>query len=336
MDVKPLGSTGLRTSEIALGCTSFGDPEWRDIGWILGEEESRALIERAVELGINYFDTANRYSFGASERILGDVIAEYDRERFVIGTKVFTQMDPDNPNSGGLSRKAIEQEVEHSLDRLGMDTVDIYQIHRWDDRTPIETTLRTLDDLVRRGQVREVGATTLWARQLFAALRTSERLGLERFGVMQSLYNLAYREGERELFPFCASEGVAVTPWSPLAGGFLARPHEELEATARGERMSDLEASRLDRFLAAGGETINERVEELATDHGISMAQLSLAWLLHKDWVDVPIVGATKVKHLEEAVEATEVSLSRSDLRYLEEPYRPVEPIEGPEDPDPR
>ena len=336
MDARPLGSTGMKTSEIALGCTSFGDPNWRDIGWILDEEESTEIIEHAIDLGINYFDTANRYSFGESERILGNALEGYDREQFVIGTKVFTQMDPDNPNSGGLSRKAIEQEVEHSLERLGVDTIDIYQIHRWDYETPIDLTLRTLTDVVRRGQARHVGASTMYAHQLFEAVRTSERAGYEPFTVMQNLYNLAYREEEREVLPFCQREGIAVTPWSPLASGLLARPFEQLEATERGERMSEFEQGRLNRYLSAGGEEINRRVQEIAADKGVSMAQIALAWQLHKEWVDVPIVGATKKEHLEEAVEATEIDLSDSDIEYLEEPYEPVRLINRREHPDPR
>jgi len=336
MDTQPLGSTGMKTSEIALGCTSFGDPDWRDIGWILDEEESTEIIEHAIDLGVNYFDTANRYSFGESERILGNVLSEHDREQFVVGTKVFTQMDPDNPNSGGLSRKAIEGEIEHSLGRLGMETIDIYQIHRWDYQTPIDITLSTLTDVVHRGQARHVGASTMWAHQLFDAIRTSEQDGYESFAVMQNLYNLVYREEEREMLPFCQREGMAVTPWSPLAGGLLARPFEDLEATERGERMSELERGRLQRYLNAGGEEINRRVQELAEEKGVSMAQIALAWQLHKEWVDVPIVGATKKEHLEDAVEATEIDLRESDIEYLEEPYEPVRTINRREHPNPR
>jgi aryl-alcohol dehydrogenase-like predicted oxidoreductase len=326
----------MKTSEIALGCVSFGDPNWRDIGWILDEKESAEVIEHAIDRGINYFDTANRYSFGESERVLGNALSGYDREKFVIATKAFTQMNADNPNSGGLSRKSIEQEVEHSLDRLGIDTIDIYQIHRWDYETPIDVTLATLTDLVRRGTVRSVGASSMWTHQFFEAIRASERNGYDSFAVMQNLYNLVYREEEREMLPFCRNEKVAVTPWSPLASGFLARPMDELEATSRGETLAEYEGGRIQRFLDAGGAEINERVAELAAEKGVSMAQISLAWLLGKEWVDVPIVGATKPEHVDDAVEATEIDLGASEMEFLEEPYEPVPTINRREHPDPR
>ncbi|NHX35582.1 MULTISPECIES: aldo/keto reductase [Halolamina] len=320
MEYTTLGDTGIEVSRIALGCMSFGDPDWRD--WVLGEEAGRELIDRAVELGINFFDTANMYSEGESERILGDALAEYDRDEMVVATKGYFQMREGDPNSGGLSRKAIEQELDASLDRLGMDTVDLYQTHRWDDDTPIETTMRALDDAVRRGKTRHVGASSMWAHQFADALHTSDREGLERYATMQNHYNLLYREEEREMLPLCERENVGVIPWSPLARGFLARPHEELEATTRGRSESD--AAR-HPYLENGGREVNERVEELAAEKDLQMAQIALAWLLHKDAVDAPIVGTTSVEHLEDAVEALSVSLSSSEIEYLEEPYRPVE-----------
>ena len=334
MDDIVLGSTGLHVSPIGLGTVSFGDPAASGIDWLLDEEEASEIIDRAIDLGINFFDTANRYSMGESERILGNALSGYDREKFVVGTKLFTQMDPENRNSGGLSRKAIEQEIEHSLDRLGMDTVDICLLHRWDYNTPIEETLSTMTDLVRRQQVRYLGGSTMHAYQFIDSIRASERTGLETLSVMQNLYNLVYREEEREMLPFCLKEGVAVTPWSPLASGFLARPYEELEATERGEQMDRYESEVLARYEQ--GVEINERVQELAAEEGASMAQISLAWLLHKDWVDAPIVGATKVEHLEDAVEATELDLADSDVEWLEDPYEPVEPLDPEEDQDPR
>ncbi|OTF00197.1 aldo/keto reductase [Halorubrum sp. SD683] len=319
MEYTTLGSTGTTVSKICLGCMSFGDPDWRE--WVLDEEAGRELVDRAVELGVNFFDTANMYSNGASERVLGDALGEYDREEFVVATKGYFQMDESNPNSGGLSRKAIEQELSNSLDRLGMETVDLYQIHRWDDDTPIEETLAALDDAVRRGDVRHVGASSMWAHQFAEALHASDREGYERFATMQNHYNLAYREEEREMLPLCEKEGIGVMPWSPLARGYLTRPHEEVDATLRGETEEHLYAH---PYREGGGRAVNERVEELAAEEGVKMAQIALAWLFHKEWVDTPLVGTTSVEHLEDAVEALDVNLSDSDVEWLEEPYEPV------------
>ena len=319
MEYTTLGDTGMEVSRIALGCMSFGTSDWRD--WVLDEEESRPIIERAMELGINFFDTANMYSVGESERILGDVLEDADRDRFVVATKAFFQMDPNDPNSGGLSRKAIEQELQNSLDRLGVDTIDLYQIHRWDYNTPIEETLRALDDAVRRGQVRYIGASSMWAHQFADALHTSDHLDLERFVTMQNHYNLVYREEEREMLPLCDRENVGVIPWSPLARGYLTRPHVDFESTTRGE--TD-DYAHEHPYAEGGGQEINERVQELADQKDLTMAQISLAWLLHKDWVDAPIVGTTSVEHLEDAVEAVDVDLTDSEIEYLEEPYEPV------------
>jgi len=316
MQYTTLGDTGTTVSELALGCMSFGSEH----EWMLDEEEGRELVERAIELGITFFDTANVYSNGESEEILGDVLAEYDRDRFVVATKVYGEMDASNPNSGGLSRKAIEQELSNSLDRLGMDTVDLYQIHRWDYDTPIEETLAALDDAVRRGQVRYVGASSMWAHQFAEALRVSEREGYERFVTMQNLYNLAYREEEREMVPLCEREGVGMIPWSPVGAGYLARPFEQDDATARGEHETALGRP----YREGGGEEINRRVQELAEEKGVKMAQIGLAWLFEDDRVDAPIVGTTSVEHLEDAVEALSIDLSDSDIEYLEAPYEPV------------
>jgi len=319
MEYTTLGSTGMEVSRICLGCMSFGTSDWRE--WVLDEDESRPIVERAIELGINFFDTANMYSTGESERVLGNVLADYDRDEFVVATKGYFQMRDDDPNSGGLSRKAIEQELDASLERLGMDTVDLYQTHRWDDDVPIETTMRALDDAVRRGKTRYVGTSSMWAHQFAEALHTSDDLGLERFQTMQNHYNLLYREEEREMLPLCQKRDVGVIPWSPLARGYLTRPHEEREATARGK--SD-EYAREHPYLEGGGREINERVQELAAEKDLTMAQVALAWLLHKEWVDAPIVGTTSVEHLEEAVAAVEVDLTDSEIEYLEEPYEPV------------
>jgi len=322
MEYTTLGTTGMEVSRICLGCMSFGTSEWRD--WVLGEAESERIIDRAIDLGINFYDTANLYSKGESERIVGNALEGY-REEMVVATKGYFRMDDDNPNSGGLSRKAIEQELANSLERLGTDTVDLYQIHRLDDDTPIETTMRALDDTVRRGQVRHLGASSMWTHQFADALHTSDRLGLERFETMQNHYNLLYREEEREMLPYCLKEDVAVIPWSPLARGYLTRPHEEFDTTTRGE--TD-EYARDHPYLEGNGREVNERVEELAGEKDASMAQIALSWLLHREWVDAPIVGTTSVEHLEDAVEAVDISLSESDREWLEAPYEPV-PVSG-------
>ncbi|SFS77931.1 aldo/keto reductase [Halostagnicola kamekurae] len=319
MEYTTLGETGTEVSRLCLGCMSFGSSDWRE--WVLEDEQSHEIIERAIDLGINFFDTANMYSNGESERVLGDALEGYDRDAQVVATKVYHPMREDDPNSGGLSRKTIEQELEASLERLGMDTIDLYQIHRWDDETPIEQTMRTLDDAVRRGQVRYLGASSMWAHQFAEALHASDRLGLERFATMQNHYNLVYREEEREMLPLCDKENVGVLPWSPLARGYLTRPHEDVDATTRGETEEHLYEH---PYRDGGGPTINERVQELADEKDASMAQIALAWELHKDWVDAPIVGTTSVEHLEQAVEALDISLSESDIEWLEEPYEPV------------
>lgn len=316
MEYTTLGDTGTTVSRLCLGCMSFGSGH----DWMLDREEGEELVERALDLGINFFDTANVYSAGESESILGDVLNEYGRDEVVVATKVRFPGATEHKNASGLSRKTIEQELDASLDRLGMDTVDLYQIHRWDYDTPIEQTLRALDDAVRRGKVRHIGASSMWAHQFAEALSTSDRLGLERFQTMQNLYNLAYREEEREMLPLCAKENVGVMPWSPLGAGYLTRPHEQFDATTRGEHEEDVGRP----YKEGGGVEVNERVQELADEKGYSMAQVSMAWLLHKDVVTTPILGTSSVEHLESAVEAFDIDLSDSEMEYLEEPYQPV------------
>ena len=312
----------MSVSQICLGTMNFGrDRE----GWKLDEDDSRQIIERAIDLGINFIDTANVYRDGESEAVLGDVISEYDRDSLVIATKVYGSMDEDDPNAQGLSRKAIEQELAASLERLGMETVDLYQIHRWDDETPIEETLRTLDDTVRRNQVRYIGGSSMWAYQFAEALHTSDQIGLERFVSMQNHYNPVYREEEREMLPLCEEEGIGVIPWSPLARGYLTRPHDEFDSTARGSEEADSRKDRHAVYRAGGGEEINRRIEELAEDHGVTMAQLTIAWHLHTGHVTAPIIGVSSIDHLEDAVEAVDISLTESDREYIEEPYEPVE-----------
>ncbi|SDF78224.1 aldo/keto reductase [Halorientalis regularis] len=322
MEYTTLGSTGMEVSRLCLGCMSFGDPDWRE--WVLEDDAAHEIIDRAIDLGINFFDTANMYSMGESERVLGDAL-EGRREENVVATKVFFQMDEDDPNSGGLSRKTVEQELDASLDRLGMDTVDLYQIHRWDYDTPIEETLRALDDAVRRGKTRYVGGSSMWVHQFADALHTSDRLGLDRFATMQNHYNLVYREEEREMLPYCEKEGIGVIPWSPMARGYLTRPHEDVDATARGESEEYLYEH---PYMEGGGPEINRRVQELADEYDATMAQIALAWVLSKDVVDAPIIGTTSIEHLEQAVEALDIDLAESDVAWLEEPYEPV-PVSG-------
>ncbi len=318
MEYTTLGSTGMEVSKICLGCMSFGSSDWRE--WVLDEKAGLELVDRAIELGINFFDTANMYSRGESERILGKAL-EGRREQAVVGSKVYFQMDENDPNSGGLSRKAIEQELDASLDRLGMDTLDLLQIHRYDGDTPPETTLRALDDAVRRGKTRYIGASSMWAHQFADMLHTSDRLGLDRFVTMQNHYNLVYREEEREMLPLCAAEDIGVIPWSPLARGYLTRPDAEIDATTRGETEEHMYRH---PYREGGGTEINARVAELAEEKGVKMAQIALAWVLSKDVVTAPIVGTTSIEHLEDAVEALDIDLRSSDIEYLEEPYEPV------------
>jgi aryl-alcohol dehydrogenase-like predicted oxidoreductase len=317
MEYTKLGDTGLNVSRLWLGCMGFGSE--RD--WMVDAESATAIIDRAVELGITCFDTANVYSRGESEQILGDALAEHDRDRCVVATKVYDVMDPTNPNSGGLSRKAIEQAVGASKRRLGVDTIDLYQLHRWDDETPVAETVRTLDDLLRRGDVRYLGASEMWGFQFAELCHTADRLDTDGFAAMQTHYNLVHREPEREMLRLCDHRGVGVLPWAPLARGYLARPHAKKHTTPRGENLTD---GRQDVYEARGGESITDRIAELADEKDISMAQLALAWLFHQPAVDAPVLGVTSVEQLEDAVEATRVSLSRDDRQYLEAPYQPV------------
>lgn len=298
---------------------ALGSSDWRD--WVLEAEESKEIIERAVDVGINFFDTANLYSFGESERVLGEALEGY-KEESVVATKAYFRMDQENRNSGGLSRKGIEQELDASLERLGMDTIDLYQIHCWDHRTPIEETLRALDDAVRRGKIRYIGGAGLRAYQLAKAIYTSRLLNLNEFVSIQNHYNLVYREEEREMLPFCRGEGIGTVPLSPLARGYLSRPHDQVEATLRGKTDDIIYEA---PYMEYCGEEINNRVRNLAREKGVSMAQIGLAWLLHKDDVDAPAVGVTKVEHVDQAVEALSIRLTNSDIEYLEEPYRPVD-----------
>ncbi len=317
MEYTSLGSTGMSVSKIALGCMSFGSGE----PWMLDGDDAHELIERAIDLGVNFFDTANVYSNGESEKLLGDVLGEYDRDEQVVATKVRFSYGDSHPNADGLSRKTIEQELQHSLDRLGMETIDLYQTHRVDPETPIETTLRAMDELLSRGKIRHIGTSSMWAHQLAERLQTAERLDLPRFETMQNHYHPAYREDERDLLPITDRENMGVIPWGPLGQGFLARPFDQLEATERGDPENYHNPT--PEYAEGGGKEINERIQELAAENGVTMAQIALAWQFENEYVTAPIVGTTSIQHLEEAVEALEIDLTDSEMAYLEAPYEP-------------
>lgn len=323
MQYVKLGRTGLDVSRICLGCMSFGVPDAGTHEWTLDEEQSRPFIRQAIEHGINFFDTANVYSAGTSEEIVGRALQEYaDRDEVVIASKVHGTMRR-GPNGSGLSRKAIIAECEASLRRLGTDHIDLYQIHRWDPRTPIEETLEALHDLVRSGKVRYIGASSIWAWQLSKALYTSELRGWTKFVSMQDHYNLLNREEEREMLPLCQDQGIGVIPWSPLARGRLTRDWDEETDRSRtdlfGATLYDTSSS--DREIVA-------QVAAVAEARGISRAQVALAWVLQQPAVTAPIVGATKAHHLDDAVAALDVTLTAEELQSLEAPYAP-HPVAG-------
>jgi aryl-alcohol dehydrogenase (NADP+) len=318
METTNLGRTGLKVSRICLGCMSYGTPKWRE--WVLPEEASRPFIQRALELGINYFDTADMYSLGASEEVLGRALRDFTkREEVVIATKVYFPMS-DRPGDRGLSRKRIMASIDASLRRLGTDYVDLYQIHRWDAETPIEETLSVLNDLVRVGKVRYLGASSMYAWQFSRALYLADRHGWERFVSMQNHYNLVYREEEREMLPLCRAEGVGVVPWSPLARGLLSGSRKRGGEAETTRARSDAYAQMYDR---PEDFDVAERVVEVAGRHGVPPARIALAWLLAQPGVTAPIVGATKMQHLEDAVASLDVRLTDEDRKALEEPYRP-------------
>jgi 1-deoxyxylulose-5-phosphate synthase len=319
MEYARLGSTGLKVSRLCLGCMTYGSKKWRE--WALEDAESRPFFRRALELGINFFDTADMYSDGASEEITGRALKEYaQRDKVVIATKVFNPMG-DDPNQRGLSRKHIHHAIDDSLRRLGTDYVDLYQIHRFDYDTPIEETLRALDDVVRAGKALYIGASSMYAYQFTKMLKTSDELGLARFVSMQNHYNLVYREEEREMLPVCREEGIGVIPWSPLARGFLAGNRR---AQGRGDTLrakTDEYAQEL--YFQAADFTVVDRVTEIAQRRGIPNAQVALAWVLAQPGITAPIIGASKMQHLDDALAALSVKLDESDLKALGEPYQP-------------
>src|SRR5438876_4456550 len=321
MEYVRLGRTGLTVSRLCLGTMTYGTPEWRP--WVLDEVTSRPFISRALDLGINFFDTADMYSRGMSEEVLGRALNGLTRRaQVVIATKVFYPVSQ-GPNSDGLSRKHLLHAIDDSLTRLGTDYVDLYQIHRFDPDTPIEETLETLHDIVKAGKARYIGASSMFAWQFMKMLATSDAHGWTRFVSMQNHYNLIYREEEREMLPLCRDEDIAVVPWSPLARGFLSGNRQ------RGERTADTTRSNTDQYsrelyYSDVDFTIAERVVQLARARGVKPAQVALAWLLARPGVTAPIVGASKLSHLDDAVGALQVLLTGEEIACLEEPYQPL------------
>ena len=320
MEYVNLGPTGLKVSRLCLGAMTYGSKQWRP--WVLEEEEARPFIRKALELGINYFDTADMYSVGKSEEILGRALKEFGsgRDRVIVATKVYNAMS-DDPNDKGLSRKHIMHSIDNSLRRLDTDYVDLYQIHRFDSATPVEETLGALDDIIRAGKALYIGASAMYGWQFMKMLATSDRLGLARFVTMQNYYNLIYREEEREMLPLCRAEGIAVTPFSPLARGFVVgnRRKEDYGETVRAktDEFSRKQYYRPEDFA------IVDRVTELAKKRDLNNAQVALAWVLHQPGITAPIIGASKPGHLEDAMKALTVKLDEGELKFLSELYKP-------------
>jgi 1-deoxyxylulose-5-phosphate synthase len=314
-----LGRTGLKVSRICLGAMTYGDPAWRP--WILPEEAGRPIIRCALEAGINFFDTADMYSRGVSEEVLGRALRDFSaRDRVVIATKAFYPTG-DDPNARGLSRKHLLSAIDDSLRRLGTDYVDLYQIHRWDPDTPIEETLQALHDIVRAGKARYIGASSMYAWQFAKALYLADRHGWTRFVSMQNHYNLVYREEEREMLPLCREEGVGVIPWSPLARGFLAGNRRRADRGETVRAKTDTFAHGL--YYADADFEVAERTAAVARERGVPPAQIALAWVLRQPGVTSPIVGASTMDHLDQAVAALGISLSHEEAHRLEEPYTP-------------
>jgi len=320
MDYVNLGRTGLKVSRLCLGAMSYGTSQWRP--WVLDEAEARPFIRRALELGFNFFDTADMYSVGKSEEVLGRALKDYGpgRDRMVVATKVYMPMS-DDPNHKGLSRKHIMHSIDESLRRLGTDYIDLYQIHRYDSQTPVEETLRALDDVVRAGKALYLGASSMWAWQLARLLYTADRMGIARFVTMQNYYNVVYREEEREMLPLCRTEAIGVIPFSPLARGFVAgnRRKEDLGETVRAK--TD-EFSRWQYYHEADF-AIVDSVTAIARQRGVNNAQVALAWVLQQPGITAPIIGATKLQYLDDAIAALKIKLDPDELKSLAEPYRP-------------
>jgi aryl-alcohol dehydrogenase-like predicted oxidoreductase len=318
MDYVKLGNTGMDVSRICLGCMSFGGEGKGLFPWALSEKSSRPIIKKALDLGINFFDTANMYSDGRSEEIVGRALKDYaDRDEIVLASKVFFPMRQ-GPNGAGLSRKAILSEIDKSLKRLGTDYVDLYYIHRLDHKTPLEVTMEALHDVVKAGKARYIGASSLYAWQFLKANKIAERNGWTKFAAMQNLYSLMYREEEREMLPLCREEKIAVVPWAPLASGRLTR---DWGVSTPRSKIDDI-GNHLFAATAGPDRNVVERLAEVAKKRGVPMAQVALAWLL-KDPVITPIVGPTKISHVEDAVAALSLTLTPEEIAQLEEPYVP-------------
>ncbi|GAK43370.1 oxidoreductase [Paenibacillus sp. TCA20] len=324
MEYVKLGNTGLDVSRLCLGCMGFGEADRWIHPWVLNEENSRPVIKKALELGINFFDTANVYSDGTSEEIVGRALKDYaNRDEIVLATKVHFRMHQ-GPNGAGLSRKAIMSEIDKSLKRLGTDYVDLYQIHRWDYETPIEETMEALHDVVKAGKARYIGASAMYAWQFLKALNVAERNGWTRFVSMQNHLNLIYREEEREMLPLCREEKIGVIPYSPLAGGRLTR---DWEGTTHRSETDQTAKSKYDP-MADKDRLIVDQLAAIAEKRGVPRAQIALAWLLQKEPVTAPIIGATKISHLENAAAALSIQLTPEEVTALEEPYVP-HPVVG-------
>jgi 1-deoxyxylulose-5-phosphate synthase len=314
-----LGRSGLKVSRICLGTMTYGSSKWRS--WVLNEKESRPFIKHALELGINFFDTADMYSLGRSEEIVGKALKDFTkRDQVIIGTKVYWPMS-EEPNDKGLSRKHLMDSIDASLKRLGTDYVDLYQIHRWDYETPIEETLETLNDIVRSGKARYIGASSMFAYQFAKTFRVAEQHNWTKFVSMQNHYNLIYREEEREMIPFCKEEDVAVIPWSPLARGFLAGNRKPNFEGDTNRAKTDKYAH--DLYYSESDFKIADRVAEIAKTHSIQPIQIALAWMLNKDYVTSPIIGASKLKQLDDSVKSLDIKLNNEEIKYLEELYLP-------------
>jgi aryl-alcohol dehydrogenase-like predicted oxidoreductase len=321
MDYVNLGHTGLKVSRLCLGMMTYGSTAWRE--WVLNEDTSRPFVKQALEMGINFFDTADVYSLGVSEEVTGRALRDFARrDEVVLATKVFNAMG-DKPNMRGLGRKHILSGIDASLKRLGVDYVDLYQIHRWDDETPIEETMEALNEVVKAGKARYIGASSMYAWQFATALDLAERRGWTNFVAMQNHYNLTYREEEREMLPLCRARGVGVIPWSPMARGFLTRKpvRDPRQAGATSRERTDSFAHNL--YYHDNDFDIAQRLSELAEKRGLPMAQIALAWMLHKPDVTAPIIGASKPGHLEDAAAALTVQLSTDEMTFLEECYQP-------------
>ncbi len=321
MEYVRLGSTGLKVSRIYLGTMTYGSKKWRE--WVLDEEESRPFIRRALELGINFFDTADMYSVGASEEVLGRALRDFGpaRDRVVVATKVFSPIG-DDPNQRGLSRKHIMHAIDDSLSRLGLEYVDLYQIHRFDYHTPIEETLEALDDVVKSGKALYIGASSMFAWQFCKMLAKSDEMGVSRFVTMQNHYNLVYREEEREMLPLCREEGIGVIPWSPLARGFVMGDRRRDAGWGETVRAKTDEYGQGLYYQPADYDVV-ARITEIARQRGVNNAQVALTWVLQQPGLTAPIIGATKMRHLDDAVAALNLKLTEEELKALAEPYQP-------------